>query len=89
MIQGFKGVSEQAWYLPNLNSGAPVGCAHSIFGVTDKVSPYEEITSGFLFQNNLCSEDQTKTYGDTSSVTSKMECAGPIYLGAPLSKVDG
>ena len=43
-------------YQSTLNRGAPIGCVHSILGVTDQVSPYEAITKGFQFRKKLCSE---------------------------------
>ncbi len=45
-----KGESEEDWYcayLSTVNNGVPIGCAHSILGVSGQVSPYEAITNGF------------------------------------------
>ncbi len=49
------GDSEEDWYLSTLNNGAPIGCAHSILGVSDQVSPHEAIIiKGFRFKKKLC-----------------------------------
>ncbi len=44
-----KGVSEEDWYYAypsTLNNRAPIGCVHSILGVTDQIDQLFELQGG-------------------------------------------
>ena len=92
-----KGLKGREWsrlvfaYPVTFNSEAPIGCVHSILGVTDQVSPYEAIKRGFWSRKKLCSEYQAKTifqnfiFGWISKIQKNVPSFKKINFGWALS----